>query len=1002
MKEITGEQKRAIETLEGIVCVRAGAGTGKTTVLVERFLRIFSSLKAEGMEDGRAVESILAVTFTNKAAGEMRGRLEAEFNKLSRDNCRVLMNKLYVSTIDSFCNRILRENALELGINPEFRILDEVEEKLLFIRVCGRTFNYKGLPQVMVDKSIDSFIEDLYRYIIQLRNNAISSRGFLLMQEKAKEENRELCRLISKIYSLYEQEMKDKNLFNFSGLLLETLKMLTEKEAIKEKYRKQFRYVLVDEYQDTTPLQHKLLRMFSDNYFIVGDVKQSIYGFRGAKPENLESFDGENSVVIRLTENFRSCNEVLEVVNKVSGRAMKEYEPINSKKRGGGGCCEIFPAETREAEAEFIARRIIELRRDEEVDKLSEIAILLRSVKTPVSIFENALRKYGIPFITSGGRGYFERPEIRDIVALLSVINNPFDDLSLVRVLRSPLYRIKNSTLAELTVLNIKEEYDEEEKRVLRRHSPLFDALSGLDEIKIEGDVKSVLEDAGLFINDFLFRKRASSLSLLVYRVITESNYLHYCHSLLPGERKRSLANIKKLYALVQKFEERNVFSTLADFIAYLKEVTGQESVESEARLSEENAVHIMSIHKAKGLEFPVVFVADIRDRAFPSGGKSEVYSYSPEEVIKQKDTRKGRGGSEVNPEEMRLLYVAMTRAERKLILSGSLAGNRKMSRFLEMFVDKDKKLLPEFVDLIVDRRKGFRKDDEEWKGRHYLQPEEEKLQPVSARQVEENLFTTYKPPVLPGVSPGHFSVSELVMYERCPLRYKYRYVFNLPFETEAEAAPGEGPLMEGYTFGSIIHMVLEEYMSDLKENIKWDDKRVKDRFCELAGAYGKTGKESEEAYGGEAKDLLKNFINNKNNKPENVVLLEQPFSLFIDGWEVRGTIDRIDATGDGYRIIDYKTGSKKKEKFQLAVYKWGAEKLLGCNPVKKLSLWFLRSNELVDLDISSDEEKDIEEKIKGIIKKVKNREFKPAESESACKFCEYTQVCRKKGRTSL
>ena len=525
------------------------------------------------------------------------------------------MNKLYVSTIDSFCNRILRENALELGINPEFRILDEIEEKLLFIRVCGRTFNYKGLPKVIVDKSIESFIDDLYRYIIQLRNNAISSRDFLLMQEKVKEENRELCRLISKIYSLYEQEMKDNNLFNFSGLLLETLKMLAEKKAIKEKYRKQFRYVLVDEYQDTTPLQHKLLRMFSDNYFVVGDVKQSIYGFRGSDNKYFKRFslDFPGCEKIILTKNYRSSQTILDASFQMISKSLENEEKLkvfsdveNIKK------LIIKETATERAEAVAIGKMIEKLvggtsffsmdagKTDPDEQKeysFADFAILYRT-RRQCEIFISVFEKEGIPFQTADKKKFFE---IEGIKQLINFCRN----------------MVKSADFP--------------------------------DEFK-DCDIETGLK--------FLCKKENLS-------------------KIIKGNDKAEQA-FEKLLSIARLHDD------LKSFLNAL--VLNQDTDTLEFNTEK---VSLMTLHAAKGLEFPVVFVAGCEQGLIPFA----------------------KDGKNINDleEERRLFYVAMTRAMDILCLTyakkRSIYGKRfkrQRSCFIEDIEKKLTQVEKSFVPLKV------------------------------------------------------------------------------------------------------------------------------------------------------------------------------------------------------------------------------------------------------------------------------------------------------------
>jgi len=1008
MEDLTLEQKRAVDEVEGTVCLKAGAGTGKTSVLVNRYLRIFSNLVEEGASPEEAIESILAVTFTNKASDEMRERVEEELEKmsLSRD---VLKRKAYISTIDSFCTRLLRENGLEVGLEPNFRIINEIEAKILFCKV-GKTLLEEGkLPRVTFEQWLDHFLSGIYDYVRDLRNRAITPSEFLKKIPKARdEEKRNLAHLIGKVYASYEEELKKHHYFDFSGILLETLHILRENTRMRTKYRKQFRYVVVDEYQDTTPLQDKLLRQFSENYFVVGDTKQSIYAFRGAKPENIEDFSKVSKMSLSLTRNFRSFNEILKVVNRVLDKEIPDYEPISSEKKGETSTVEIFLAESQEEEAEFIAQRILQLLSDYRLKnpvrkedlgrslKLKDISVLLRGIKTPVRIYEEALRRHGLPFVTTGGTGYYERPEVKDLLALLGTINNPFDDLALVRLLRSPIFRIRNSVLFSLARVFPEVEIEDEEK-ILRKRYPLYDALEKLDGLDIGEEDKKSLKNCRRLLERFFMEKNRCGLGELVYKVVSQSNYLHYAQSLPAIERRRTLANIKKFLNLVQEFEERNIFSTLEDFIAYVKEVSEQGVVESEAKPGEDNAVHLMSIHQAKGLEFPIVFLANVKEKSFPFvGGTIPLYVYDEESLISTREDRRRRRRG-IDMEEKRLLYVSLTRGREKLIVSGSSTEGR-LSPFISYFLDSKGKVKDEFSSLVDDRRQKFLLEKKVWEKEIY--PEAEGggvIEELQLEEIKRTLQSSYKSIPSCEISPPSFTVTQLATFEQCPLRYKYLYLFNLPQDPGLERERVE-EMIEESIFGTVIHKTLEEYILSSKEGEKWTELQLMSKFRSLAKAHGISDNEIQNVYAKEAKAILLSFLDNRENRIDNIVTVEEPFHIFIENYEIRGIIDRIDRTSaNGYHIIDYKTNRQKNGEpyvLPMAIYKLGAERVLGYGPVERLSLYWLRHDELARMEIGKDMEQIIEKKIATIVEKILKEDFTPEAPPKTCDFCDYKSVC--------
>jgi len=566
-----------------------------------------------------------------------------------------------------------------------------------------------------------------------------------------------------------------------------------------------------------------------------------------------------------------------------------------------------------------------------------------------------------------------------------------------VRLLRSPIFRIKNSSLSSLARVFPEREVEDEEKMVRKRY-PLYDALGKLDGLDIvEGDRKA-LRNCRALLERFFLEKSSYSLGELVYKVISQSNYFHYAQSLPPTEKRRTLANIKKFFSLIQEFEERNIFSTLEDFIAYVKEVTEQGVVEGEAKPGEENAVRLMSIHQAKGLEFSIVFLANVKDKAFPfKGGTSPFYAYDEESLISTREERKGKKRG-IDMEEKRLLYVSLTRPREKLIISGSRNTEGKLSPFISYFLDENGKVKEEFSSLVEDRREKFLEERKDWEKEIYPQAQrEERIERLPLEEIRKVVFSSYKSIPSHEISLPSFTVTQLATFDQCPLRYKYLYLLNLPPDPGLEREKEE-EMIEESTFGTVIHKTLEEYVLSRKGGEEWRESRLMSKFRSLAKAHGITDRDIRNIYEKEAKSILLRFLDNSENKIGNIVTVEQPFHLFIEDCEVRGIIDRIDRpSGNGYHIIDYKTNRQKNGEpyvLPMLLYKWGAEKVLGYSPVEKLSLYWLRHNEFVTIEIGEDMKCNIEQKIKTIIKRIQEEDFEPTVPPKRCDFCDYKSVC--------
>ncbi|MCK4533704.1 ATP-dependent helicase, partial [bacterium] len=709
-----------------------------------------------------AIMSIVAVTFTKKAANQMRTKIKENLTEFS--SLAAVLSGAYISTIDAFCLRLLKENAFLVGIDPDFVIMEEIESKLLFLKEAKNIFNTRDLPAISFNVSVDFFLREVYSFIRRLKNNAINPVMFKEDIDKINDldEKKKLGEIIFCLYAAYEERLKKENKFDFQSILLAGLSLLENKQ-IKEKYKDFFKYILVDEYQDTTFLQDKLLRelsSYSGNYFAVGDVNQSIYAFRDARPENMMNFDQETKKEgksLSLTTNFRSFDEILKLSNQCFQGQMPYFQPLHSGKNKDSLCCEINLARSVEEEAEFIAQRILALLESDSAPlKCKDIVILFRGIRN-ISIYEEFLYKHHLPFMTVGGSGYYARPEIKDIISLLGVINNPFDDINLVRVLRGPVYRISNSTLQKLANLKPGEDIEDEEKDIGGRGNyPLYDALGKMKNLDIRDEEKASLSRLREFIDEFIYQKNKLPLGRFLYCLIQNSGYTSYVQTLSPIERKRSLANIDKFYQLVCRFEERNLIPVLEEFIAYLKEVINQETMESEENHEIEDVIQLMTIHQAKGLEFPVVFMANISPDSFPPRSRTPRYYFDEKEGFLCKESKeeeekiKKKNKERFSCEEERLLYVAMTRAKERLILSGrikeDLKGKSRKSRFIDYFFKMQEEKLTlkeEYGNLLIEANKVF-PIKEEWRGKKYKGSSFNPEQKINKGEIERYLDFKY------------------------------------------------------------------------------------------------------------------------------------------------------------------------------------------------------------------------------------------------------------------
>ncbi len=793
-RTFTKEQRAAIEHFGKNICVKAGAGSGKTTILVERFLHAITHKKARP-------EEILAITFTDKAANQMKTRLVEACRERGLDDLRRKLESAVISTIHSFCAKILRENPIEAGVDPVFRVLAEGEADILADRVLDRLFEEESSNEswiaLLADHGEDALRgaikrfydlgralgeeEALLRYgtgaagtgrartkiaqkarEILRRTDAKTSSTLPKLKEwaagvpewaekaacggweairlyrelwkrkprkqgAAREDlielevlfeewlsgeadrlaapfKREFAACCRRFHEAYDAEKQRLAAYDFEDLLFLTWKLLSgvspDKQAVRRRLVGSFSHILVDEFQDTSALQSKIIDLLRrpDNFFAVGDAQQSIYGFRHAAPGIFESLSaaGKNGAFeeIVLSDNYRSREEILAFVNGVFKGLFPgdRFRPLSAKKKFPKPLrspvemlCVVKEGDekklegARVEEAARLARRLRELADSGEAS-FGDIAVLFRRTE-PMRFYEKAFLEAGIPTYVVKGKGFYEKQEVLDILNFLKLLQDPRQDIPLAGVLRSPLVRISDDALVWLARAVKKEDGE----------TPLWEAFRSLGGIKeLAGEDRAKLERFHALLSGMRGRKNRLAVSAIIQELLAAT---HYEAALLtqPGG-KQMLANARKLSDMARSLEEKGI-SSADDFLSFVKSLSEAEAVEAEAAVQSEgsDSVKLFTIHKAKGLEFPCVVVADmggkteqnlrdafladteygigmkVKDPALPESVEDSAFR-----AIAQK--RKAAAAEE----EDRLLYVAMTRAKERLILSGALKPARR------------------------------------------------------------------------------------------------------------------------------------------------------------------------------------------------------------------------------------------------------------------------------------------------------------------------------------
>lgn len=626
--KMNDRQKEAILHVDGPLLILAGAGSGKTTVLVNRIANLICRERA------CRPWQILAITFTNKAAGELKDRLSAMLGDEGMD--------VWASTFHSTCARILRRDGEHLGFTRHFTIYDTDDSKRL-MKDCLRALKIdeKSLP-----------VRSVLNEISHAKDNLIGPREY---SDDAGPDSRLI--LIAQAYSLYQQRLKEADAMDFDDLIFHTVRLFQAAPDVLDYYRDRFRYILVDEYQDTNHAQYVFVRLLAEksrNLCVVGDDDQSIYKFRGATIENIMSFEKTfpDAKVIRLEQNYRSTQNILDAANAVIAHNTQRKGKTLWTENPEGCKLEIHTSFNEMDEADFIAQKILDMAADGR--KYSDFAVLYR-MNTQSNMLERIFVRSGIPYRIIGGLRFYERKEIRDMLAYLSVISNPSDEIRLRRIINQPKRSIGEKTIAQ--AMEISQSVGES----------LFEVISHADEYEPIRRAAPKLRQFTDMIGELINAANDERVSLndLYQLLLEKTKYIEALRAEDDNAQER-IENINELSSNLVKYEEENPEGGLAGFLEEVSLFTDIDNYDSSS-----DSVTMMTIHSAKGLEFPVVFLPGMEEGIFP--GMQSIYN--PGEV----------------EEERRLAYVAITRAREELFLTnadsrllfGSTSRN-KPSRFLK------------------------------------------------------------------------------------------------------------------------------------------------------------------------------------------------------------------------------------------------------------------------------------------------------------------------------
>ena len=972
LENLNTEQKQAVTFKDGPCLIIAGAGTGKTTVITRRIAWLIEQKLAQPQE-------ILALTFTDKASQEMEERVD----KLLPYG----YVELWISTFHSFCQRILEEHALDIGLPIDFKLLDETQQAFLvqqnfskfnldYYRPLGNPTKFISALIKHFSRAKDELISpaDYLSYAENLKlNNDSTMSGEALNQEATKAQE------VAQAYHTYQQLLLDNSALDFGDLINYTIQLFQKRPQILEKYRKQFKYILVDEFQDTNWAQYELLKMLSEpknNITVVFDDDQSVYRFRGSSYNNVLQFkkDYPKSKQIVLIQNYRSFQNILDlsydfIQANNPARLEAQYKGIIKKlhaERKGKAEIKHFHAKTKEDETSLVIKKIIDLKKDNPKSTWNDFAILVRANKH-AEMFCQALHFANIPYQFLAHRGLFSKPVILDILAYLKLLDNYHESTAIYRLFSSPILnqKISHEDLSNFIYFANKKSWSF--YQAMKNAS----IIPGLSE-KTIGEIVKFLN----MIEKHTELAKNENITKIIYAFLQESGYLNILSKKKDGQQ--SIFWLNQFFKKAENFEEANFDKSLPNFNKMIDLMidTGDTGSMSSEQDSGPETVKITTVHSAKGLEFKWVFIVNLVDRRFPSIHRREGIEL-PLELMKELIPE----GDVHLQEERRLFYVALTRAKDGLFLTSAEDYGGKITKKLSRFLE----------ELKLDQKQ---KSTGLTSLGHYMRNEK-----TSLSQKKEKVYL-----------PSKFSFSQLSAFQKCPLQYKFSFILRLPRQGKP-----------AFSFGNTIHNTLQIFVKQwlaskgamqtnlFNEKIDKSEKKDTLELKDLLKIYQKAwnedwynSEEQRKEYKEKGKRILKNFYEDFIKNSPQVMSVEQNFVFKLGKYWIRGKIDRIDAVNKGLEFIDYKTGNPKKDgkltaedKEQLLIYQLASQSLdsLFQKPVNLLTYYYLESGQKVSFSAKPEELEKMREKLIERIQQIEKSDFLPKPSQ-LCKYCDFYNIC--------
>ncbi|MFQ5602362.1 MAG: ATP-dependent helicase [bacterium] len=958
-KNLNCAQLEAVQHDTGPLLIVAGAGTGKTKVITHRIAYLITAKKA-------APEKILALTFTDKAAGEMEERLDLLVP--------YGFSTVWISTFHAFGDRILREFAFELGLTNNFQVLSQAEQIIFFKE---RLFEFP-LQHYRPLSNPDSFISAILRLFSRAKDEDITPEAYLeyakqlQTQSEQDMENKELAENarrqmeLAQTYVQYQQKLAEQGKMDFGDQINYVLKLLREHPYALKQIQNRYEHILIDEFQDTNYAQFQLVRLLAgghQNITVVADDDQSIYKFRGAAISNILTFTEyyPNAKQVVLTQNYRSSQEILDASYKLiqhnNPDRLEVKNQINKKLTAhfsGGKSVEHLHFDTLTSETEGVAN-IIQKKVKAGEYRFKDFAILVRA-NNHAEPFLRCLKYEGLPFRFTGNRGLYQREEVRLLISFLRAVNDFRDYISLYHLAVSDIYQFPMSDITQcLNVAN-------RSKRTLHYILKNVDQYQELQEISPESlaTLQKLLSD----LEKYLDLSRSEPPYVVLYRFLKDSGYLDQLTAVDSIESDLKIQNIAKFFTLIRRYSEIASKDRIHELIKYLDILieAGDDPAQAEAD-SDEDAVNILTYHKAKGLEFPVVFMVSLVAQRFPSRHRKDTLEL-PDELIKDVLPT----GDFHLQEERRLFYVGMTRAQKELYLTSARdyggARPRKISQFILEALEK-----PQADDQLI------------------------KSSPLET--IERNGPKITESPKEPGQMSDNeilnLSYYQIDDYDTCPLKYKYVHILKVPILPH-----------HSVVYGRAIHEAIKEYHRRKMSGRDMSCEELIKVFEQNWFSEGFLTREHEKERLQAGRQSLTRFHQQQEASPYQPAFVEKEFSFVLGNNRIIGRWDRVDERDGEVYIVDFKSSEIREQdkanrrtadSLQLFLYALAYLNTQSTLP-RAVELHFLDSGIVGTAQVTEKKLNKITDKINAAAQGIRCRDYTPNPNAFHCQFCAFSEVC--------